>query len=339
MRKFIYILVAVMGALPFGACHHVDDWGDTAQDNFDALWTIFDSHYCFFKEKGVDWDSVYREYQPRIRECETWIDFFDLCGNMVGELRDGHVNLVSPFNTSYYTKWWSDYPQNYDNRLVEQYYLHFDGMSRNGLTYKVLDDSVAYLRYSSFSYNPGETTLDYALYILKDCPGLIIDIRDNGGGSLDNVETLVSRFIDRRILAGYITHKTGPAHDAFSEPYAYYFEPAPAPRLHWDKPVVVLTNRSTFSAANNFVSIMRLLPQVTTMGDRTGGGSGVPFSSEIPCGWSVRFSASPIYDAEMMLTEAGLEPDIHVDLDPQAALNGHDTMLDAAIEYLIVSSD
>ena len=334
MRKFLIAVLAVL-AIPFASCHHVDDWGDSAYDNFNALWTIFDTHYCFFEEKGVDWDSVYREYHPRVKECGTWIDFFDLCSEMIDELRDGHVNLVSQFNTSYYKKWWSDYPQNFDGRLVEQYYLHFNQYERGGLAYAVLEDSVGYLRYGSFASTPAESTLDYALYLLEPCHGLIIDIRSNGGGSLDNVGTIVSRFIDNRILAGYITHKTGPGHRDFSEPYAYYYDPAPPYRIHWTKPVVVLTNRSTFSAANNFVSIMRLLPQVTIIGDRTGGGSGIPFNSEIPCGWATRFSASPIYDAEMRLTEDGLEPDIHVDLDPQAALNGHDTMLDAAIAYLL----
>ena len=34
---------------------------------------------------------------------------------------------------------------------------------------------------------------------------------------------------------------------------------------------------------------MRLLPHVMIMGDRTGGGSGFPFTTELPIGWSVRF--------------------------------------------------
>lgn len=330
MRHFL-LLISAAAILAMTSCHRVDEWGDSAQDNFDALWTIFDTHYCFFEEKGVDWDSIYSEYRPRISECETWLDFFDLCADMVNELRDGHVNIVSPFNTSAYSAWWTDYPENFDGRLIDEYYLHFDYYSRGGLSYKILEDSVGYIRYSSFSATPSETTLDYALYLLQPCKGLIIDVRNNGGGSLSNVGTLVSRFIDSRITAGYITHKTGPGHADFSEPYAYYYDPAPAPRVKWEKPVVVMTNRSTFSAANNFVSIMRLLPQVTTVGDRTGGGSGIPFNSEIPCGWAVRFSASPVYDARMQLTENGLEPDIHVDLDPEAALRGIDTMLEAAI--------
>ena len=41
------------------------------------------------------------------------------------------------------------------------------------------------MRYPSFSYPIGETSLDYVLAILHKSRGLIIDIRDNGGGSID----------------------------------------------------------------------------------------------------------------------------------------------------------
>ena len=98
-----------------------------------------------------------------------------------------------------------------------------------------------------------------------------------------------------------------------------------------------ITNRSTFSAANNFVQVMKPLPQVAVVGDTTGGGSGMPFSSEMPIGWAVRFSASPVYDADMNLTENGIEPSPggKIDMDPKAALDGHDTILDFAIDAIV----
>ena len=116
-------------------------------------------------------------------------------------------------------------------------------------------------------------------------------MRDNGGGNLTVVDKLVSQFIDQTITAGYICHKTGPGHDDFSRPFAYTIEPATG-HVRWLKPVVVLTNRSTFSAANNFVSIMKSRKNTAIVGDITGGGSGMPFSSELPCGWGIRFSPS-----------------------------------------------
>lgn len=331
-KNCLLVIITMLVASLLGACHHVDEWDNDPVGNFDALWTILDTHYCFFEQKGLDWDSVYREYRPRVSDNTSRVELFKICSEMVNELRDGHVNLTGDYAVSYYKKWWSDYPQNYDGRLVDQYYMHFSGLQRNGITYYMLRDSVGYIRYPSFSSSPGETTLDWALAILADCKGLVIDIRDNGGGNLSNVEVLVRRFIDRRILAGSITHKSGPGHGDFSEPYKYYFDPAPDDRYKWLHPVVVLVNRSTFSAANNFASIMALLPGVTIVGDHTGGGSGVPFSSELPCGWGIRFSASPIYDAAGVTTEWGIAPDIHVDLDPQKALEGIDTMLETAID-------
>ncbi len=323
--------------MSLASCHHIDSWDNDPVGNFEALWTIVDEHYCFFKEKDVDWQEVYSRYRPRIHDEMSARELFTICSEMLAELRDGHTNLTSGLNTSYYTKWWSDYPQNYDERLVEQYYLNFSENHIGSVTYAMLQDNVGYIRYPSFNSGLGHGNIDAMLSSLITASGLIIDIRDNGGGGLDNVETLVMHFLRNRTLAGYLCHKTGPGHDDFSDPFAYYYDPVSEPHITWMKPVVVLTNRSTFSAANNFVSIMKMLPGIYIVGDRTGGGSGMPYSSEIPCGWGVRFSACSILDSEGRTTEFGIDPTegCHVDLDPQLALQGRDTMLDFAVALLM----
>lgn len=331
------IITLIFAAAVLSSCHHVEEWDQDIEGNFNALWTVVDRHYCFFEEKGVDWNEVYKRYHSRLADDMSGLEFFNLCAEMLDELHDGHVNLSSSFKTSYYRKWWSDYPQNYNERLVEQYYLHFDYSTAGGIDYAILRENVGYIRYPSFSYPVGESTLDGILTQFRLCRGIIIDIRDNGGGDITNVETIVSRFISEKILAGSICHKTGPGHNDFSEPYEYYFSPAEVGRVRWIKPVVVLTNRSTFSAANNFASVMQYLPNVKIVGARTGGGSGMPFSSEIPCGWGVRMSACPVYDAKGLSTENGVDPSAgcEIDLDPVLALSGVDTMLDFAIETVL----
>ncbi len=318
------------------SCHKIEERADDPRGNFEALWSILDEHYCFFKEKGVDWDQVHDKYARRIGSEMTREELFIVCADMLDELRDGHVNLSAPFNTSYYRKWWSDYPQNFNKRLIEESYFNFNYRQSSGMMYGLLENNIGYIYYENFSATVGEGNLDYALNFLAAARGLIIDIRDNGGGSLTNVETLVARFIDRPTLVGYISHKTGPGHDDFSEPYAITYNPAGPGRVRWAKPVVVLTNRSTFSAANNFASVMKLLPGVRIAGATTGGGSGMPYSSEIPCGWSVRFSACSMLDANGVSTEGGVTPTegCAVDMDPQDALNGKDTMLEKAMELL-----
>lgn len=318
------------------SCHSVEEWDNDPVGNFDALWKIVDEHYCFFKEKNIDWDSVYSVYRPHISNDMSAKALFSVCAEMLDVLKDGHTNLSSGFNTSYYSKWWSDYPQNYNERLVNQYYFNFKEKHLGNVTYGLLDSNIGYIRYPSFNTSLGEGNWDAVLGELVLANGLIIDIRDNGGGGMDNVETLASRFVREKMLVGYISHKTGPGHDDFSDPFAYYYSPTGEGHILWRKPVVVLTNRSTFSAANNFVSIMKFLPDTYIVGAKTGGGSGMPFSSQIPCGWGIRFSACSVLDCKGNTTEFGIDPTdgCEVDLDEMLALQGRDSMLDFAVRLL-----
>ena len=334
--KRLTLIIAFAAALLLSGCHDMPEQPDTPTGNFEMLWTILDEHYCFFEEKGVHWQQVHDRYAPRISDAMTREELFNVCAEMLDELRDGHTNLSSGFATSYYRAWWSDYPQNFSERLIEQSYFNFNYITTGGIDYGILPQNVGYMRYPSFSYTIGEGNLDNILAYCATASGLIIDIRDNGGGSMTNVETLVARFISEPTLAGYICHKTGPGHNDFSEPFPYTYNPAAQGRQRWAKPVVILTNRSTFSAANNFVSVMQYLPQVKIVGARTGGGSGMPFNSELPNGWGVRFSACSVLDARGLTTEQGIDPSpgCAVNLDPEAALAGHDTMLDFAVELI-----
>lgn len=330
------ILSASMALTFLSSCHDSPDYPNDLYGNFDALVDIIDTRYCFFKEKDINWRETAAKYRTLIDEETNSMELFFICAALLDELKDGHVNLVSHFNTSYYRKWWTDYPQDFNLRTLEENYLQFDWLTTTGIYYKQLPEKVAYMYYPSFSNNVGELSLDYILAILRNSRGLIIDIRNNGGGTLTNINTLVGRFIDKKFVGGYIQHKTGPGHDDFSEPYPVEYEPCDSYRVKWEGPIVLLTNRSCFSAANDFTSVMKSLPNVTVVGAKTGGGGGMPFSYELPIGWALRFSASPIYNSKMECIEEGIDPtegyEVHASDEELAA--GKDAILDKAIEML-----
>ena len=123
-------------------------------------------------------------------------------------------------------------------------------------------------------------------------------------------------------------HKTGTGHQDFSELQEIYLEPSS--NVRWNKQVCVLVNRSVFSAANEFAVMMHCLPNVTLIGDHTGGGSGLPMSNSLPNGWSVRFSACPMYDNHQQQTEFGIEPDIAVALSNTSMAENKDDIIEAA---------
>ncbi|MFA5651570.1 MAG: peptidase S41, partial [Proteiniphilum sp.] len=61
---------------------------------------------------------------------------------------------------------------------------------------------------------------------------------------------------------------------------------------------------------------------------------GLPFSSELPNGWSIRFSASPMFNAEKEHIEFGVEPDIRVDMLQDDRDKNKDTIIERAREFL-----
>lgn len=327
MKKILRLFSFLFLALSFTACVDEDVYEDSPSGNFEALWKIMDEHYCFFQEKGVDWDSVHVVYAPRFNAGMTDDQELEVLGNMLAELKDGHVNLFASFDYSRYWGFHEDYPKNYSDTLA-RHYLGTDYRISNGFKYRIMDDNVGYLRVSSFEDTIGAGNLDDILLYLQPCLGIIIDLRDNGGGMLTAAEALAARFTDKEILVGYMRHKTGKGHNDFSDMEEQTLKPAKG--IRWHKPVVVLTNRSVYSAANEFIKYMRHCPHVTIVGDRTGGGAGLPFSSELPNGWSIRFSACPMYDTDKQSTENGIEPDIKVGLRTDDFLRGRDTMIETA---------
>jgi C-terminal processing protease CtpA/Prc len=161
---------------------------------------------------------------------------------------------------------------------------------------------------------------------------MILDIRGNGGGNLTYAEKLAARFCNEKTLVGYMQHKNGKGHNDFSAEEPQYIEPSS--NLRWQKPVVLLTNREVFSAANEFTKFMRCMPQVTVVGDQTGGGSGLPFTATLPNGWTVRFSACPSYDRNHQQTEFGIAPDYNIAITDQDFMRGRDTIIEFARKHL-----
>lgn len=332
---FNICIIMALCAMMLASCAKVEEYDNTPTGNFEALWNIIDKQYCFFdykaEEYGLDWDAVYRQYKRKVADGMSSAGLFEVLGDMLDELRDGHVNLYAAHDVARYWDFREGYAANFSEEIQARY-LGTDYKIASGLRYTVLPDNIGYIYVPSFSSSIGEGNLDECLYALALCRGLIIDVRGNGGGNLSYAETLAARFTNERVLAGYICHKTGAGHSDFSSPQPVYLNSSNGVR--WQKPVCVLTNRGSYSATNDFVKMMRTLPLVTIVGDRTGGGSGLPFSSELPNGWSVRFSACPSFDVDMQHTEFGIDPDVRVDMLDEDRERGLDTIIETAREML-----
>lgn len=325
MKYRFIILVLLCGML--SSCFDEDKFTNTKKGNFEALWTIMDEHYCFFTYKNVDWSEVHSRYSARISENMDNDALFTVLCEMLAEVKDGHVNLSASHDLGRYWNWKDDYPDNFDEKIQKKY-LGTDYSIAAGLKYKILEDNIGYIYYGSFSSGIGEGNINQVLDRMAVCDGIILDIRNNGGGQLTNSDKLASHFFNEKTLVGYMMHKTGKGHDDFSKPYEIHVKPSSG--VKYQKRVAILTNRSCYSAANDFVNAMTYAPNTIIIGDKTGGGGGLPFTSEIPNGWSVRFSASPMLNAQKEHIEFGIEPDIKVDMSDEDMAKGIDSIIERA---------
>lgn len=299
---------------------------------FDEAWNYADRSYAFFEYKNINWNETRERYRSRIKANTNSIELFDILAEMFYELRDGHVNLVSPFDRSRNWSWYLNSPQNFDYSLLERQY--FKQKETYVGPFVVVDfGDVGYVYYNSFSRGVSARSMDYIFARFAGRKGLIIDVRNNGGGSIENVNNIAGRFTSEKILAGRERVKNGPGHNDFSAFEELFIEPIEE-RGKWSKPVIVLTNRSSYSATNFFTMYMQALPQVTVIGDTTGGGGGGPAFTELANGWLLRVSATQTFMPDGFNVENGIPPDYQLNLDPADQARGLDTILEEALSRL-----
>ena len=330
MRYFVLIICMALCGI---SCEKVlirEEASGDPIENFESMWHTLDEKYSYFELKNIDWDSVYREYRPQVRPDMNEVELFDLLAEMLFILRDGHVNLVTPFDLSRNWQWYLQSPENFDYALLERNYLKEDYRITGPFRHRLID-SMGYIYYGSFSSNFSSAQLDLLMETYEDARGLIIDIRNNGGGKLSNAHDLDARFLEKERTVYCEAYKDGPGHEDFTACIPQLL--SPPQQYTYDKKVVLLTNRSSYSAANTFTVIMSQLDLVHHMGDTTGGGGGLPVDYELPNGWRYRFSATRTRLPNGMPTELGIPPDTVVYLKAEDEIEGEDTMLEAALDF------
>lgn len=290
---------------------------------FDAMWTEIDENYVFFDQKNVNWEQVKTDFSAQLSADMTEEELFDVLSGALSQLQDGHVSLFSGFNSWHYYDLYLPYATNFDQTFIEQNYLA-EINTIGPFVYDIFDDKIGYLYYASFGDNFTDEQLAYLREYFKDTEGLIIDLRGNLGGAADNITQLMSLFVEETQLLGQMVglEYDGSMQEVQVEPH----ESIPA----YEKDIVVLTNRQCYSSCNVFAGFMSQLPQVTLLGDTTGGGSGLAKGSDLANGWRFRYSAAKITLADGSEMEAGVAPDVYVTTGPAEQLAGKDALIEEA---------
>jgi C-terminal processing protease CtpA/Prc len=198
------------------------------------------------------------------------------------------------------------------------------------MRYGMAGSDVGYIRIASWIGAGWADQIDEAIGAMPNATSMIIDIRGNGGGNKNVAIDVASRFADQSRTYGYLRYRNGSGHGDFTDYVTETVSPGGSHRF--SGPVYVLTNRGDYSSSEDFVLAMRIMPQVTIVGDTTGGASGGPIVRELPNGWTYELSQWIEYTPDKKTFEGvGLAPDIVVKPTPSTFAAGRDPVVDQAL--------
>lgn len=174
---------------------------------------------------------------------------------------------------------------------------------------------------------------DQALENLKDSPGLIIDVRDNPGGSGASQTRIIGRLITAKTKVEISFRKNGPGHQNFAR---REYEISPCGDWQYTKPVALLTNEITGSASDLFACRMHGTGCVIAVGTTTHGDlPGHNVCAVLPCGLVVRISNSYVADIDGRIIEVnGNRPQIHAEPTVKDVIDETDSVIDRAVQAL-----
>jgi carboxyl-terminal processing protease len=339
MKLFKYFFVIMVSIIIYSCSDLIVSSPDSNKnvEDIEAAWQRINSVYPYLKFKNINWDSLHTVYISRA-EMAKGDEIYLVLRDMLYELKDGHVyyrtdggGKVYPF---YPARFFKD-RYAYSPFVVRKYFdRELKLTESSSVEYEILPGNIGYAFLSDFQEDYLIKEFPGVLEYLKDTKGLIIDIRQKRGGGYDNVEAVVSRFITSPLdrpgfyIAGKkIDLPKFQPHGPFT----------------YTNPVVILINGATFSAGELCTEILKQIPNVTAVGDTTGGGSAGSSNDSYQTQGEIKLTSGKVinigaidlrrYD-DKPWEWLGIAPDIRVVQTEADILAGRDKQLEYAINLL-----
>ncbi|MFK7924155.1 MAG: S41 family peptidase [Bacteroidia bacterium] len=345
MKSSIYLFALSLLILT-SACREVligEPVPNTVINSYELFAQDFEEHYGIFQVKNVNWPALVDQYRTPLTANSNDDGLYDALTGLITELDDSHLFLYAfsdPNDPMFFGGGIAGRlnRQNYEDldlKLVFDKYVSIIDSVSEIIYYGTLADNIGYIYLPEIYDEPSffEQYMPQVIEDLKDTKGIVIDIRDNGGGEDESSKMIASFFADQRRLYMISRYKIGPGPDEFEEPREWYVAPYAGER--YDKPVVLLTNRYSVSAAETFSFAMKTFPQVSQVGDTTTGAFSDVVTRELPNGWLYGVSVGDYRNADNINLESiGIAPDVVIVNTPQDLAAGNDLMLERAIDEL-----
>ena len=193
---------------------------------------------------------------------------------------------------------------------------------------EIREGNIGYLDLRGFSgLNEAADTIIAAMNFLANANAVIIDLRNNGGGSPFTIQIISSYFLEEYTHLNSFEWR---GDDYIKQFWTLRFVPG---KKMYDTDLYILTSTRTFSAAEEFTYNLKNLKRATIVGEKTGGGAhpgGTRIVNDyytvwVPSGRAINPITKTNWEGK------GIEPHIAVHRD-QALDKAHQTALEKLAE-------
>ncbi|HXY36860.1 MAG TPA: S41 family peptidase [Planctomycetaceae bacterium] len=245
-----------------------------AEAAFDELWSAMDRHYSyFFLKKDVDWNRLKRECRPRFLGAKSAGELTSVVHDMLAPLRDIHVWIRTAEGVV--PTYASSYSYNGNSRITRGQLKDSTDCGGFAIVGKTNPDGFGYflMLRQGLASRVAVQKAAAAIRALADPPGFIVDLRQASGGSEPLAQEIAKLFCAKETVYARSKRRSGPGHNDFGPENV---RKLPATDNAYKRPVVCLIGPGAVSSGENFVQMMRSLPNVTLVGLPTRGASGNP---------------------------------------------------------------
>lgn len=206
--------------------------------------------------------------------------------------------------------------------------------------FKVLPGNVVYVALNGFDNDSAAMEWEKHWPQIAGASAIILDMRENGGGSGAVGYRILSTLIDKptpktqdqlmRWVASY--HAWGQGQQLIRPPLEYLY---PDQQRHYDGPVAMLISSRTISAAEDTAAAFVQMHRGKLLGEATSGTTGEPLLFKLPGGGMAYFCTKHDTFADgSEFIGVGIRPDVAVSYTRHDILTGRDPVLEEAMHLL-----
>lgn len=345
-NKFFIIKINLIGLYVTLVSICTFSQNNNPKENYIYFVKYITDHYGLFPYKKVNWDSLHIQYSKFITDETSPDSLFFIISRLASHLKDKHLwidndkyaynySLGKVCNLKQVDSIFSSRKKLKNIDLIKSKYLdnQYVTIKTNNFLVGKIGTNVGYLSFEWFDndFDEVDSVITNIINSLSDCTYLIVDIRNNIGGTDSSALAIANHLVKTDNCYMISKIKNDVKTNSYTDPI--YWKTTNK-SISFNNPILVLINRFSISAAETFLLALKNQKHIRFLGEPTAGAFSDSEDAYLPNGWHFTYSIGVWTDCNGFLwEEKGIQPDIGLNCDNEETKNS-DYYLEQALKEL-----